>query len=788
MNNNQLSIAENEVDITPTPRILRTLGDIPFDIWQCFAELADNSLDAFRQALEAGVSASPPRLDIYWSRDDVPPKDREIIVEDNASGMDLNTLQDAARAGYSSNDPIHNLGLFGMGFNISTARLGDETTFVSTRVGDTKWTGIRIDFERLIKRQGFAAERVELPKDDPSISGTRIIIRKLKDGIFSDLKSKINQIRRRLESIYTPILQNKSVSIYLNGRRLDPAPHCVWSADRFVTRRGERIHALQKIDRDLGDTFFDTFKNRYCTEDESAELEQLDGTILPSHITVRPRRLRGWIGIQRYSDTSDFGIDFIRNGRKILISDKSVFSSENPDTGATIQEYPLELGSTVGGRIVGELNVDYLIPTYQKNAFDTSDRAWQLTIEAIRGAGPILPKRRAALGYSEDNKSPLGLLVNAYRRTDPGTKNLALPRSMAQAFLKKFHANDSGFLDDTEWYKAAQEADRERGEGLGITTPVNQGDDPSDDLDQYTPTQPGALPAGGITAPAIRAPASPTSSISSDINDLLSHSYSLATLSGKYAYGATPGLEVTARRMRDFKIYEDGNHVPSKLVVDGIQCDFFFDPHHPVLNEYTISPRQLLLLSLAERFAVRDSNVTVRHAFFQMVPRHLDDERINAPALIERANLLFATIRERLPATIGERANEALDVVARVPSDEEELIRSLLLQAPNLVGSVNSRNADASQAIAYVSNEALVRIIESLPELFLDGKVFSMPYMEINMSAADATERLRQASAKSIVNYLSDVASFIGSSRVFTKHELLRNSNTIAILEERTVQ
>lgn len=40
-------MARNTLDITPTPRILRTLGEIPFQTWQCIAELVDNSIDAF---------------------------------------------------------------------------------------------------------------------------------------------------------------------------------------------------------------------------------------------------------------------------------------------------------------------------------------------------------------------------------------------------------------------------------------------------------------------------------------------------------------------------------------------------------------------------------------------------------------------------------------------------------------------------------------------------------------------------------------------------------------------
>jgi len=145
------------VDITPTPRILRTLGDIPFAAWQCLAELMDNSLDAFSDAEAKGLVIETPRVDIHWSNDSVPNKDREIVVEDNGLGMELEILQKAAKAGYSNNDPIHNLGLFGMGFNIATARLGDETIFLSSTTDSSEWVGIKISFEQLIKDQTFSA-------------------------------------------------------------------------------------------------------------------------------------------------------------------------------------------------------------------------------------------------------------------------------------------------------------------------------------------------------------------------------------------------------------------------------------------------------------------------------------------------------------------------------------------------------------------------------------------------------------------------------------------------------
>ena len=362
------------IDITPTPRILRTLGDIPFEVWQCLAELSDNSLDAFRDKDKNGIPILNARLDIAWSKENVAATDREIIIVDNGPGMSLALLQNAARAGYSSNDPISNLGLFGMGFNISTARLGEETIFLSSTVDSTEWSGIRIDFAELIRKGTFDAPIVTEPKTAPDECGTKIIVRRLREGIYVDLKTKETAIRRRLEIIYSAILGKGDVEVTLQGKALKPIKHCVWGGSRFVMHKGVKVNAIQEVDVDLGDAWFDTNRNRYLSDMEAGDAE----TQTPAgntNIIRRPRRLRGWVGIQRYFDTSEFGIDFIRNGRKVLIGDKSLFGYENPDTATTVIEYPVELGSTVGGRIVGELNVDYLIPTYQKNSFDTSDKS-----------------------------------------------------------------------------------------------------------------------------------------------------------------------------------------------------------------------------------------------------------------------------------------------------------------------------------------------------------------------------------------------------------------------------
>lgn len=437
-------MARNTLDITPTPRILRTLGEIPFQTWQCIAELVDNSIDAFLS--EKTAQDREKKISVTWTSDSVGSAARTIEVTDNASGMSMEQLQNAVRAGYTSNDPIDNLGLFGMGFNIATARLGEETVILSTRKGDAEWLGVKIDFQKLVSSKKFDAPVIRKTKSNPDECGTKITISKLKTGILGELSNKESEIRQRLELVYTPLLSNQDIAITVKGKQLRPRNYCTWSESRYVRYNNQNVAARINIDRSLGSALFDMSRNCYLSQGEAEEyyIAQQAGEPFPTNIVERNKRLTGWLGIQRYADPNDFGIDFIRNGRKILISDKSLFQYENPLTLQKELQYPVELGTSIGGRIVGELNVDYLVPTYQKNDFDRTDSAWFQTVEAICGTGPFLPKSRKAMGYKEENTSPLCLLVNAYRRVDKGTKCLFAPNDLAKKYFAEFKKRKQG--------------------------------------------------------------------------------------------------------------------------------------------------------------------------------------------------------------------------------------------------------------------------------------------------------------------------------------------------------
>ena len=111
----------------------------------------------------------------------------------------------------------------------------------------------------------------------------------------------------------------------------------------------------------------------------------------------RERRVHGWIGLQRYLSRNDFGIDFLRNGRKLEIKNKDLFAwmgeSDSPDV-----EYPID-DPRNRGRIVGEIHLDHCRVTYMKDRFDRSDPAWNDMVQIVRGEGPLRPDIARQSGY-----------------------------------------------------------------------------------------------------------------------------------------------------------------------------------------------------------------------------------------------------------------------------------------------------------------------------------------------------------------------------------------------------
>ncbi|HEX7300441.1 MAG TPA: ATP-binding protein, partial [Solirubrobacteraceae bacterium] len=346
------------VKIPPSPRILKVLAEIDFTPWQCLAELIDNSFDEFQDAAREGAhDGGALRVELPGNAAD------KLCVIDDGRGMSLERITDAVRAGFSGNDPFSKLGLFGMGFNVATARLGDVTTFLSTRAGDSEWVGVQIDLGAM--PEDFSVPVVHRPKTEPSHHGTRIEIARLNEaGRYFTRAHNRTRVRAQLGGIYSHLIGDRGYTLTVDEIEVKPWRHCVWSAQRSVPYRGTDVVAVVKIDEPLTPVS----ACRTCgtwQEELDAETCERCGS---KDLVERERRVHGWLGIARELSSKEYGIDFLRNGRKILRFDKSLFMWSDPDdpSGASQVEYPIEIPANLG-RIVGEIHVDHAPVLYTKD-------------------------------------------------------------------------------------------------------------------------------------------------------------------------------------------------------------------------------------------------------------------------------------------------------------------------------------------------------------------------------------------------------------------------------------
>jgi hypothetical protein len=330
----------HELDLTPDPRVLQMLGEINLHQWRCLAEFIDNGIDGFINAARAGHPIANPEVSI-----NIPTRDDEtarVSVKDNGPGMSIDQLESAVKAGWTGNNPLSNLGLFGMGFNISTARLGLVTEVWTTRAGDPEYMGVRIDLDELRRSRSFPVPRLTRPKSDHTEHSTEIVISRLKPDQRAYLAraNNIKTIRKHIARTYSSLLlgmEVRNLRLKLNGTRIEARRHCIWSQDRTVELPDRTVvRGVEKIDVHLA-------PRRYCLH--CMLMLPADGSPCPTgspscNVVETPRRIWGWIGIQRYLDETEYGIDFVRNGRKIEIGNKDLFVWSDGESSEV--EYPID--------------------------------------------------------------------------------------------------------------------------------------------------------------------------------------------------------------------------------------------------------------------------------------------------------------------------------------------------------------------------------------------------------------------------------------------------------------
>ena len=458
------------INISPDVRILSVLAYTPLKPIDALCELIDNALDSFKAA---GIQGIP--IKTRWIRITIPKISQlengegVIRVVDNGIGLNEDGLRGALQAGFSSKNKYDSLGLFGVGFNIATAKLGRKTVVTTANVdasGNLSQSALRATVE-LQNMKNFDIPLEKLPNPQ---RGTVVEVSEWwplgtpnNRFVFDLAKTSKVKLIEQLGRRYATVLRDKefNVNITVNEESVLPFEHCVWSETRSVNRKGAGvIPAKISFDQVLRVA-------RRCENDGTIIL---DGGLVCSSCGGNKtkqieERVRGWVGVQRFDDVSNFGIDIIRNGRAIRVAEKDAFFVYADELNKTEKEYPLDRGT---GRIVGEIHLDHVPVDYTKQDFERPSREWVEAMEFIRG-GALQAKNRLD---GERNTSPVGKIFDGYRYTKSFGKTdmymgtwsesgaVRISRSVEAEYYQRFLNHESGYWDDAKWWELVENANK----------------------------------------------------------------------------------------------------------------------------------------------------------------------------------------------------------------------------------------------------------------------------------------------------------------------------------------
>ena len=739
-----------DFDLTPSPRVLQILGEISLDQWKCLAELIDNSVDAFINARREGAKVESPAVVITLPTQDK--EDASVTVRDNGSGMSLEQLERAVKAGWSGNNPIDSLGLFGMGFNIATARLGMVTEVYTTRAGDNEWTGLRIDLHELRRTQTYQTPRLSRPKLDPSVHGTEIKILRLKadQRVYFSKGSNHSKIRQQLARVYSPLLlsRDSSFSLQINSQNIQAKRPCHWGPDRFVLGGdGKPIHAVETFDYDLP-------LRRYCVTCMLPFAgENGCPTAGPECKTIElKRRLHGWVGLQRYVHEEDFGLNIVRNGRVIEVGNKDLFvwnGGERPE-----REYPID-DPRNRGRFIGEVHLDHCRVSYTKDRFERDDTSWSEMVTLIRGDGPLQPQKAKASGFEPQN-APLYRLYQAFRRSSPHGKTARWSRILAVKnndraieMADLFHKGDPEYQTDEKWYELIEDEDR----GVVGATVDPTGSSalspgvPYGFLDEGTSPSVIESDKKARQTPAVysAAPVPPRQK--------------LHKLSRIYKH---PLLKVEFN-VEAFMVAPNDPDLPPKspwaLKMEDPATRtflFLFDPDHSIFRSVTMTASDAVLVELAFKTYEFAREAIPGSAIFATILSDLrcayaEDSRLDSKSIIAFADKALREIAQ----SIAARADATLfkTLFDEMPLAAQEKIRRNIAST----GLSSAKLAiDSGEFLTYAGLGDIRQFVRSHPEQFFDGNFWAQPYATLEYGDSKVNEDARGRVAERYDSYIAD--------------------------------
>lgn len=304
-----------KLNIRPDTGVYGTYKRISYEPWTALAEFVDNSTQSFYDHKDELYNTK------YYHGLEIEIKyiDDEIIIKDNAFGMDYKDFQ---RAIILDRPPMKTNGRneFGMGLKAAACWFGNLWSVESTSLGSKIKYKAEVDVDCLIK---YKTEYIEVEEEfvNPKEHYTVIKIQKLNRRIKG--KRIENKIHELLSSIYRCDLRTGNIKIYYNGRLL------------------EFNEVIPYID------------------DDKKEWKKNIEFDVPYHTELL--HVKGFIAIRIPGDVRNAGFTLIRRGRVIV---------GGPDSNYRPREVFGAQNSFAYQRLYGELEMDNWPVTQAKDGFD----------------------------------------------------------------------------------------------------------------------------------------------------------------------------------------------------------------------------------------------------------------------------------------------------------------------------------------------------------------------------------------------------------------------------------
>lgn len=491
----------------------------------------------------------------------------------------------------------------------------------------------------------------------------------------------------------------------------------------------------------------------------------------------RARRIWGWLGIQRYNHRNNFGVNFIRLGRAIVVQDKGLFDWSD-DFGSPETEYPVEIG---GGRIVGEIHLDHAPVNFRKTDFDREHRAWTTMYEVVHGIAPLRPNKARAAGLERED-TPLVLLFDGFRRNDPGLGCL-IPgngstaiHDKAKQWAQEFSKFTPGYETDEKWYAAAKEHD-------DIFNGVQPKPEKTSDADQNFLKAEGLEdlldndPEENKEQAAEKGTASSASIVETTTEQRFAQyeeeAHALPELDGTLRVGANSTLLKAFITPKSLDAEKSKNYA---VRVKGGETRIYINQDCPLLTDFAWAPADAALIMAAGRL-MHVYDVEQDPADFTIsLLEQFGTRKLDSNIIRSRGESILERIRELIYPTVAKDPSAFWGTLS---SSSKTLAEDVAVRDnPDIDWEAC---IDDGQFSIYLTAHGIVDLTHGHPNELLDGTVFTTKYK----SWTD--QGVRDDQVDRLCALLHDLRRMITGVRTGEPRELARYALSVDLLREEIV-